>query len=350
MSQTPAASEPGSPHEIISILPGSVNGEEEETIRLLTEQPKPTSKPITRKTFFQRASSFGPSLIRQWKNQSKHWWSWHYLIDWTLCLLLIICDQLVIGFIGMIQPYERYPTFSDMNDATIAYPKLPDIVPGWALMIFIFIVPTIAFGVVQLKVRNLHDLHHAGLGLFTSIMGTMLFTDVFKLNAGRLRPDFMARCFPDITGRCTNPNLNDVRDSRLSFPSGHSSLSFCAMVYLSLYLSGKFRIFHQNHGHLWKLVIVLLPLFMSGYIAVSRTRDYHHNFDDVIAGGIIGSVMAFLGYFMNYPSFFDERSDYPKNRFYRLVNPPPQVVSFDEKSSPKAENVSSRHDSGYRAV
>jgi membrane-associated phospholipid phosphatase len=144
----------------------------------------------------------------------------------------------------------------------------------------------------------------------------MVSTDICKILAGRLRPDFIARCLPDIAGNCTNPNLKDVRDARASFPSGHSSLSFCAMVYLSLYLCGKFRIFWTNSGQLWKVVIVLSPLIGSTFIAISRTKDYHHNFDDVIAGSMLGACLAFVGYFIHYPSLLNANCDIPKNRFY----------------------------------
>jgi phosphatidate phosphatase len=67
----------------------------------------------------------------------------------------------------------------------------------------------------------------------------VVFTDVGKYAAGRLRPNFFAVCNPDFsklnctTGfhknfitnyECTGDELL-VKDARLSFPSGHSSFS-----------------------------------------------------------------------------------------------------------------------------
>lgn len=49
-------------------------------------------------------------------------------------------------------------------------------------------------------------------------------------------------------------------------------------------------------------------------MAVSRTRDYHHNFDDVLAGAVIGCVIAMACYFCFYPSLFDANSHLPRHR------------------------------------
>jgi diacylglycerol diphosphate phosphatase/phosphatidate phosphatase len=215
---------------------------------------------------------------------------------------------------GLINPNMRYNTFQYIQDASISYPNLPSIVPTWMVGIVITVFPFVIFLTSQLWYKSKHDLHHACLGLIESIVTTMTVTDIFKVFAGRLRPNFLARCLPNAAGICSQIG-STVRDSRLSFPSGHSSMSFAGMMFLSLYIAGKLSTFGPNGGALWKAFVSLLPLCTAGMIAVSRTLDYHHNYDDVIAGSVIGSVIAMMCYFLQYPSLFEKTCYEPKNRY-----------------------------------
>lgn len=262
------------------------------------------------------STTMSTAIIPQYQMSKPIWWSWYYVFDWALISTIIILTQIVFGGVGFFTPFVRHAAYEDMMDASVSYPSTPSIVPNWLLIVFTFFAPSIVFVLVQLKFRSWHDFHHGLLGQFTSIALTVLFTDCFKVYAGRLRPDFLARCMPDITGKCTNSVLNDVRDGRLSFPSGHSSLSFTVMVFVSLYLCGKLRIFRTNHGSMWKILLCVSPLFFCGFIAISRTRDYHHNYDDILAGACLGSAMAFIGYFTQYHGLSSDKCHEPKNRYY----------------------------------
>jgi membrane-associated phospholipid phosphatase len=130
-------------------------------------------------------------------------------------------------------------------------------------------------------------------------------TDVFKVFAGRLRPNFLARCNPSADGDCINIG-SKVRDARLSFPSGHSSLSFACMFYLSCYIAGKLRLFRYDGGAIWKAIACVIPLIMAGFIAVSRTLDYHHDYSDILGGTIIGSFIGVMCYMTQYYSLFSK--------------------------------------------
>ena len=76
-------------------------------------------------------------------------------------------------------------------------------------------------------------------------------TDLIKNQVGRPRPDFFYRCYPDgnppegqpsfFELECTNPDLATIEEGRRSFPSGHSSFSFCLTIWLSLYMTAKLR-------------------------------------------------------------------------------------------------------------
>jgi membrane-associated phospholipid phosphatase len=76
------------------------------------------------------------------------------------------------------------------------------------------------------------------------------------LFAGRPRPDFFEY------------NISNPIDARLSFPSGHSSYSFAALGHTALYLV---RI--RGSGEIWRTGLRIIPLFVAGVVAVSRTRD-----------------------------------------------------------------------------
>ena len=68
----------------------------------------------------------------------------------------------------------------------------------------------------------------------------------------------------------------------------NSAGSFAGLGFLSLYLSGKIKAFDRR-GHVAKLCIVFLPLLAASLVAVSRVDDYWHHWQDVFAGGILGS-------------------------------------------------------------
>ncbi|XP_076911528.1 putative lipid phosphate phosphatase 3, chloroplastic, partial [Bidens hawaiensis] len=86
-----------------------------------------------------------------------------------------------------------------------------------------------------------------------------------------------------------------VSEGHKSFPSGHASWSFSGLGFLSLYLSGKVRVFERK-GHVAKLCIVFLPLLVASLVGISRVDDYWHHWQDVFAGGLIGMTVATFCY------------------------------------------------------
>lgn len=76
---------------------------------------------------------------------------------------------------------------------------------------------------------------------------SQLTTDIGKYTIGRLRPHFHDVCKPKVDCDADDNKMKYIEDfecggqksykfidSRLSFPSGHSSLSFYCMVYLAV--------------------------------------------------------------------------------------------------------------------
>lgn len=71
----------------------------------------------------------------------------------------------------------------------------------------------------------------------------------------------------------------------------HHAGSFAGLGFLALYLSGKLQAF-DHRGHVAKLCIVFLPLLVAALVGVSRVDDYWHHWQDVFAGGLLGSFIS----------------------------------------------------------
>jgi membrane-associated phospholipid phosphatase len=167
-----------------------------------------------------------------------------------------------------------------------------------------------------------------------ALMFQLMFVDTMKLYAGRLRPDFLARLrsagISPATGvqyYCDLMSNTVIREGRLSFPSGHSSTSFAAMVPLVVFLVHHLR--PWMHGCVIRLFGCVLPLYLSFIVTISRTRDNRHHFADVLAGAMIG-VFASIGAFwinLKYSpadGYFDSRN--PAELEEGMLQPPNMAV------------------------
>ncbi|CAJ1022074.1 putative PAP2 superfamily [Leishmania utingensis] len=129
-----------------------------------------------------------------------------------------------------------------------------------------------------------------------SVALSVMIVDALKVYAGRLRPDFLSRLRKEGFNAssvgvdwCTVAN-----EGRLSFPSGHSSAGFSAFVPLCFYVLHSLHAFRRSGVSLWRILIGLTPLILPITVAVSRTRDNRHNFDDILAGSLIGIFTALV--------------------------------------------------------
>ncbi|EMD38375.1 hypothetical protein CERSUDRAFT_113537 [Gelatoporia subvermispora B] len=234
-----------------------------------------------------------------------------YAPDWIVTIAL---SALFLA-LGNLPGFKR--EFS-LDDTTLHYPFAEhERVPPVALYMICLVSPLILQAILNLlTVRSWWDLHTSYLGLILGLGITGTITQFIKLTAGRPRPDLIARCIP-MTGAmdpplglssvaiCTQTDTHIIDDGWRSFPSGHSSLSFAGMGFLSLYVAGKLHLFDRK-GYAIKAWITLVPLSSAALVAVSRTMDNRHHWQDVLVGSALGMVVAWFSYRQYYPALSSE--------------------------------------------
>ncbi|CAN1796347.1 Lipid phosphate phosphatase 1 [Linum perenne] len=237
-----------------------------------------------------------------------------HMYDWLILLLLGAIEVTLY----IIHPFYRFVGKDMMED--LRYPLKDNTVPVWSVPIYAVLLPILVFIVFYFRRRCVYDLHHAILGLLFSVLVTAVLTDAIKDAVGRPRPDFFWRCFPD--GKdwgdvICHGSVDDIKEGHKSFPSGHASWSFAGLGFLSLYLSGKIKVFDRQ-GHVAKLCIVILPLLVACLVAISRVNDYWHHWQDVFAGSLLGLVISGFCYRQFFPSPYHDQGWGPYAYFLAL--------------------------------
>lgn len=243
-----------------------------------------------------------------------------YIPDWAIAIIRAAYFFLVGEH---ARPFNRQ--FS-LNDLSISHPfTVNERVSGIACILLATIIPLLVILVVSLKrctTRHqfFHHLQISILGLVIALSLNGNVTDILKNWISRPRPDFLARCgalegtatniLVDVSV-CTAPlGIPALVDGMRSTPSGHSSISFSGFLYLSLWLSGQFKLFTKTHP-LYQYILVSLPLLLATYVALSRTQDYRHHFMDIFLGGNIGIFFAIVVYNRYFESIWSEDAGSP---------------------------------------
>lgn len=132
----------------------------------------------------------------------------------------------------------------------------------------------------------------------------LLLTSIAKVIVGEHRPHFFDMCQPDTavnctigefieTYKCTNTakfSYLDLVDASLSFPSGHSSVSWFLGIYLCFVIH--IRTITINVGYVMKPFLISIALTLSLVCSLSRITDRRHHWWDVLAGSILGILVA----------------------------------------------------------
>lgn len=216
-----------------------------------------------------------------------------------------------------------------------AYPMRKEIVPIWAAALLAALVPIAVILLMQIRVRSFWDVNNGVIGLLYGLICAAVFQVFVKWLIGGLRPHFLDVCKPDVSKIansadnlsfkgfrqlyfdrevCTGDE-NEINDSLESMPSGHTTAAFAGFVYLYLYLNAKLKVFSDYHPAMWKLVAIYAPILGAVLIGGALTIDEYHNWYDILAGAVIGTVFAFSAYRMTYAAVWDWRFNHiPLNR------------------------------------
>lgn len=202
-----------------------------------------------------------------------------------------------------VRPYCRP---FEWTDPAISYSYTPNTFPMWSVILCMILVCIVYIAGEYITYRRHCTTIHSFIAHVNGWIVTHLYSvtiafvivNLSKLYAGRLRPDFIDRLrLENITIKNSSSLTPEqlcaaAREGRLSFPSGHSSSIFSGIMPVCLYLLGLFRVLHG--GSLALVTIALSPLILPIAVAISRTRDHRHNFDDILAGSLIGILAALL--------------------------------------------------------
>jgi len=196
-------------------------------------------------------------------------------------------------------------------------------------MVLLFLFQLLAKKILQHVEHS--ELHPKALNAFVLQLAfvealglTLAATEFIKPFAGRKRPNFFALCdyhgyrnavltnnfteylsltHPGMPGDISNCMASDreIREAQFSFPSGHSSSIWCGMTFLAIYTIYIFH--HYSPKNSMAKGLGLLPFLLTAtLVSITRTRDYWHNFDDILGGALIGFASATLAFALNYSS------------------------------------------------
>ncbi|XP_017479178.1 PREDICTED: putative phosphatidate phosphatase [Rhagoletis zephyria] len=151
---------------------------------------------------------------------------------------------------------------------------------------------------------------YAQLGYYLlGMLMTLIATEIPKRAIGRLRPYFFSICKPRLVdGTNCDFERNEgqyfaeytcegdlshkmMAEMAMSFPSGHSSLAFYAMVYIALYLQVALS---TRGSKLLKHFLQFGFVMLAWFVALTRVNDHWHHWSDVLVGILLGTLFAWL--------------------------------------------------------
>ena len=217
-------------------------------------------------------------------------------------------------------PYQETSNGDVLLDLGLNFPLLSQTVPVSMLTLVGIVLPIVLLLIIGICNGPPGDAHASLCAYFLSVGMNSFATDMMKIYCAKLRPNFYNMCEFDVaTKTCTN----DISNAHKSFPSGHSSLAFCAMTILSLYFLGKVGLHRtpikydptKNYPSLatklFAFASFAIPLSVALFVACSRVHDYYHHPADIVTGALIGTVCALFATSLWYPSVFSNAAGYP---------------------------------------
>jgi membrane-associated phospholipid phosphatase len=248
--------------------------------------------------------------------------------DWFLWVLIVLAGVATYVVDKKVPNYERKFVVSD---STIAYVHNEDTIAFWLAPLIPAVVFIAHMAYWELTKTHLPLGHRISsiFRFFTSCLAALavvgFHTELFKTLCGRLRPDFLDRCY-DTDGNVAEGTetkcLQNGReyDGRKSFPSGHSSCTLAISMFAAYYVLWclHFRVGKLgNKGYHNKMYMdgsscakrllmeflsfldLLLMLFQLAWawgVGISRFRDNRHHPSDIIGGFVL--AMTFTPLFL----------------------------------------------------
>lgn len=246
---------------------------------------------------------------------------------WMDFLVMAIMGGIAIGVHSLGPAANRLFPIYFLNGEVVypeySYPLEKNIVPTWLSALLAFVIPITFILLIQIRIRSFNDINAAIMGLIYSVLSGSVTQVTIKWLIGGLRPHFYAVCKPKVnvthvgtgTGfegilfdRSICTGSEDQIDFALqSMPSGHATAAFASLVFLSLYLNGKLKVFANYRPQYWKFILFYAPLLGAVLISASLTVDRYHHWYDILAGAIIGTLFAIGAYRFQYASVWDYR-------------------------------------------
>jgi diacylglycerol diphosphate phosphatase/phosphatidate phosphatase len=275
---------------------------------------------------------FSPMETQDYPVRRKFFNLKNFKYHWIDTVIAVVLWTLGVVLQQYAPPFHRYFT---ERDPSLSYPYITAVqVPTWLLICLCWLVPALCITfsqyLVYLRFGEASRNHKAAkfflaqIVLFQALGLTLFLTSSTKAFFGRHRPNFFAFCnYKGFMDAQTSGNYSeydsltvqgmpgdisycraspaDIKESMFSYPSGHASMSFAGLGFLSLFLL-HLLLSHRptRRNHLWKAIVFTIPMFIAMLVAATRTRDYWHNFDDTIMGSLLGFGCATLAFYMNY--------------------------------------------------
>ncbi|KAL4711376.1 hypothetical protein ACJJTC_019217 [Scirpophaga incertulas] len=257
----------------------------------------------------------------------------------NLFIEILIRIALVSAFCYMetMSPFVRVIHKSDL-ESEYKYPRRESYVPGSALWAIVLSVPCLLSLLAWAACNDCNDAFELLLAWSLALGLNGVLTDTVKLISGRPRPDFFYRCFPDGIPtedlQCTG-DPDDIMEGRKSFPSGHSSLSFCSLGMATAWICGRLGVLSRRRGSALRVVCCLAPLVVASSVALSRSCDYHHHWQDILVGSLLGYSIAIFCYRQHYHPLSSDLSGVPyvvtNGSIMKYVNGKPDISPVKEK-------------------
>ena len=242
-----------------------------------------------------------------------------YIGHSIILLLLIIYEGITFGATpsSMQQFIERDPqlSFQTKENPQVSNSMLAALSINIPIPFILFSVFVGFTSIRNEKIAKIKYLVWLVLSFAISLLAASCITNTIKLLMGEPRPSFFDICnyhgysdalksgdfslYDNITkaGRfgnianCLNTKA-DTGDAFMSFPSGHSSIMFTSMTFLSMVT--KFTLSNTNccfYGI--ELLVSFGSYALATWVAVTRVQDYKHHTYDVFAGAILGVLIAY---------------------------------------------------------